>query len=460
MTQRRRSYFFSSVIGSLGKLFKTGNKPDEKAFFDLMDSILFKTESSDTMTSSTAGHAMLATNSEVASRIVSRSSNTVLPTAAQLPGVSLDDSGTEISDTSLNGLQLLVVKKSGGYICYVPKLLVDSGIFKFDNNNLTIKEGSITNIMLGTGIVDIENIEVLDKGSVITGDGATKNYKVKLEQDGQIFVYNNSEGGLWKCLMNGDATMSKTGVITIANQVITLAKMKSLDQGRIIVGPKRGGTPVALDASSEGYILVGQGDELKSVALSGVISITKSGAVSFVDASIKTRHLDSSKLGVGLTTSDIGDNMKLDVNIGSGLYLDGDGKICSNVPLKYTVYGETTDDTKTELFTDGMTGRITVDEDYAYFFEILCIGVQTGGTVGTAGDTWMKKVVGSIANKGATTAILGTNVDIYDDGDIALTVVVDVEADDTNDSLKISVTGEVDKTISWTVDVNITKKAL
>jgi hypothetical protein len=72
----------------------------------------------------------------------------------------------------------------------------------------------------------------------------------------------------------------------------------------------------------------------------------------------------------------------------------------------------------------------------------------------------MKKVVGSIANKGATTAILGTNVDIYDDGDIALTVVVDVEADDTNDSLKISVTGEVDKTISWTVDVNITKKAL
>ena len=46
-SKKKRSYFFSSVIGPLGKLFRTGNRPDQQAFEDLTASTPFFDESGD-----------------------------------------------------------------------------------------------------------------------------------------------------------------------------------------------------------------------------------------------------------------------------------------------------------------------------------------------------------------------------------------------------------------------------
>lgn len=60
--KRLRNYFFSGISGNLGRLFKRGNKPDEQAFKDLLDSTLFKTESGDTANETDPGHVKAETD--------------------------------------------------------------------------------------------------------------------------------------------------------------------------------------------------------------------------------------------------------------------------------------------------------------------------------------------------------------------------------------------------------------
>jgi len=63
----------------------------------------------------------------------------------------------------------------------------------------------------------------------------------------------------------------------ILDEAVTLAKMADLTRGSIISGQTADNRPTALDAKGDGKILIGDGTDLASVAVSGDITITNAG---------------------------------------------------------------------------------------------------------------------------------------------------------------------------------------
>lgn len=76
----------------------------------------------------------------------------------------------------------------------------------------------------------------------------------------------------------------------IKNKAVTLAKMADLAQGSIIVGGALN-APTALDCKGSAKILVGDGTDLKSVAVSGDVTIANTGAVTIGEKKVTTAML-------------------------------------------------------------------------------------------------------------------------------------------------------------------------
>jgi hypothetical protein len=94
--------------------------------------------------------------------------------------------------------------------------------------------------------------------------------------------------------VSGDATLASTGALTIANEAVTAAKMADLAQGSLLVGAASD-RPTALDAKTSGQILVGDGTDLKSVAVSGDATLASTGALTLAT-------VVAGKGGTGATT--------------------------------------------------------------------------------------------------------------------------------------------------------------
>ena len=120
---------------------------------------------------------------------------------------------------------------------------------------------------------------------------------------------------------------------------------------------------------------------------------------------------------------------------------------------QYVLYGTTTDATETEIFVGGTTNsRVGVASNTTIFYEIKFVARRTDATGEGAG--WHVK--GVVDNHSGTTADVGDLYEIIvaqDDADWQ----VDAQADDTNDALKITCTGEAGKTIKWVAIVTTTE---
>lgn len=124
------------------------------------------------------------------------------------------------------------------------------------------------------------------------------------------------------------------------------------------------------------------------------------------------------------------------------------------------VLEETTDATTTELTIGGQSvsaSKVVLPANRSWGFKILVAARQTAGAAGTVGDSHVFEAEGGIKRDGSNnTALIGTptvSTVVNDAGAAAWTVAV--SADDTNESLKIDVTGEVNKTIHWSAKVEL-----
>jgi len=98
--------------------------------------------------------------------------------------------------------------------------------------------------------------------------------------------------------------------------------------------------------------------------------------------------------------------------------------------------------TLTELFLDGTSQRLTIADGRTVAFEILVVGRSSTGE--SAGYQFR----GVIERVGSTTAIIGTVSTVTPAEDDA-TWSVTVDADDTNDALRIQVQGGSGDTVRW-----------
>ena len=161
-----------------------------------------------------------------------------------------------------------------------------------------------------------------------------------------------------------------------------------------------------------------------------------------------TRASRSSALGSGAYTYVVGQQSHGSGNTGFGV---GKQQAC-----EYTVFNSTTNATPTELAPGGFPGvdrRLFVQVSRTYAFRIQVSARQTAGAAGTVGDSATWEVQGAIKRDGANNTVLigvptGTGTPLFSDA-AAATWSIAVTADDTNESLKVNVTGEVSKTIHW-----------
>lgn len=110
----------------------------------------------------------------------------------------------------------------------------------------------------------------------------------------------------------------------------------------------------------------------------------------------------------------------------------------------------TTNATPAELFLDGASARCTIATDTSWAFEITVIARRTDADNESAAYQFL----GCIDRNGSTTALVGS---------VAKTVIAEdtaawdcnVTADDTNDALIITVTGEAGKTIYWVAKIEL-----
>jgi hypothetical protein len=129
--------------------------------------------------------------------------------------------------------------------------------------------------------------------------------------------------------------------------------------------------------------------------------------------------------------------------------LSGDSASANKAPFGIvSFYGQTTNATETELFLNnqGAPYRCTVVASSAIHFIIRVIAREPA-----TGDCKVVEIKGGIKRNGSnTTALIGsvTSTTICEDAGASAWAVA-VTADDTNESLKIAVTGEASHTINW-----------
>jgi hypothetical protein len=112
--------------------------------------------------------------------------------------------------------------------------------------------------------------------------------------------------------------------------------------------------------------------------------------------------------------------------------------------------GQTTDATTTEILLNDGTSTIDIASGATAKFKATV--VCTDGT-----DTAAFNITGLIQNVAGTTSLIGTNILETIAEDSGSNWSADLTADDTDDYLKIEVTGEASKTIDWTVFLDISE---
>ena len=112
----------------------------------------------------------------------------------------------------------------------------------------------------------------------------------------------------------------------------------------------------------------------------------------------------------------------------------------------YVLRGASSGTTQAELFLDGSSRRLTIASGRTVTFDILVVGRSSNGE--SAGY----RIIGVIENVGGTTTVVGTvSKTVPGEDDPSWDVTVD--ADDTNDALRIRVQGGTDDNVRWVATV-------
>ena len=186
-----------------------------------------------------------------------------------------------------------------------------NGAFTFDDASSTLSAGkaiAVTNNEISAsfddstiGVNGSNQLEVKDTGvtfakladasgnSIVVRDATDAGVlSAKVVADTQILIGDGN--GFTAAALSNDVTMANDGRVTIANDVVNNNKLANMTRGTVKVG---GGSnaPTDLDAKTSGQILVGDGTDVASVAVSGDISLGSNGAVT-----IGANTVDGSKL--------------------------------------------------------------------------------------------------------------------------------------------------------------------
>jgi len=121
----------------------------------------------------------------------------------------------------------------------------------------------------------------LSRGSILRIGASGVLQELAAKTSGQILVGDGTD--VASVAVSGDATLASTGALTIAADAVDNAMLANITRGSVKVGGASD-APTDLAAKTSGQILVGDGTDILSVAVSGDATLAASGAVTIASA--------------------------------------------------------------------------------------------------------------------------------------------------------------------------------
>jgi len=359
-----------------------------------------------------------------------------------------DVAGTGLTAVTGDGTLVINVDASQTGITSVGTLgagAISSGFGNIDNGTSTLNTGNATvdNFTNNSAVADSHITGSMSGSFKGDGSGLTNIAAASLDidafdagtalhqtQDHLLYSDNGTEKKITFSdvedaifgNVSSDATIAAGGALTIANDAVNNNKLANIAQGSIKVG---GGSnaPTDLDAKTDGQILIGDGTDINSVAVSGDITISNSGATTIgADkvhgtmlnddvADTSTIEISSNNLSVLKVPNDLTiDNVTLNLN--SGTTFNGSGAVTLSA--------------KTAAIANGGTGLATADQIHTFYTAggsdlATALNTDLGGnfTIGNQSSdtaTFSGGVIvdGNLDVNGSLTTIDSTNLRVAD----------------------------------------------
>ena len=179
-------------------------------------------------------------------------------------------------------------------------------------------EGSSSPLDVASLSVDIDGFSALGGTGIAQGD----NLLFSDAGTEKKITFSNFEDAIFGNL-SGDATVAAGGALTIAADAVENSMLANITRGSVKVGGASD-APTDLDAKTSGQILVGDGTDIASVAVSGDATLAANGALTISAGAVENSMLaddavDSDELAAGAV-----DLAHMSVNsVDSDQYVDG-----------------------------------------------------------------------------------------------------------------------------------------
>jgi len=239
--------------------------------------------------------------------------------------------------------------------------------------------------LVSTGDIADESVTTakmadLARGSLLSGQASNRPTALDAKTDAQILIGDGTD--VVSVAVSGDATIANTGAVTIAAAAVENSMLANLAQGSLLSG-QGSNRPGAIDAKTDAQILVGDGTDVNSVAVSGDVTIANTGAVTIAALAVET----------GMIAADAVDATKIADDAVSAEHLD-DGILPSHV-VKYagewTWAGSGTGHAETvtgALATDIVVGSIqTVPSQAGYLVSLAVTDNTVTATLSAANSS-------------------------------------------------------------------------
>lgn len=280
----------------------------------------------------------------------------------------------------------------------------------------------------------------------------------------------------------GATTLTSNGVL-LGNGTSAIQATSAGSANQVLRVPGAGGAPafgainLASTAAVSGILPIANGGTGQSSFASGILKSDgtnlSSGSLSASDipdisSTYVTVNTNQTVNGVktfasGINVSQITPSTNNFFGIGaSGTPLRQFDRVIGTNNSKNTdvfPYNTSTSATPVDLFLDGSSTRLGLSNSETWYYEARVLGTQTGGTSGTVGDSFATRFTGVIkrSSAGSTSMVGSTSQDIDARDTGAANWSSTVTADTTNNALKISCTGEANKTIYWQSKVSLVR---
>ena len=174
---------------------------------------------------------------------------------------------------------------------------LDGSTLTVGASGVKISDGGVDTDQLANDAVTNTKLANITRGSVKVGGASNAPTDLDAKTDGQILVGDGTD--INSVAVSGDVTLANDGAVTIANDAVNNNKLANIARGSVKVGGS-GNAPTDLDAKTDGQILVGDGTDINSVAISGDISLANNGAVTIASNAVEGSMLNSNVAGNGL----------------------------------------------------------------------------------------------------------------------------------------------------------------